>query len=77
MKSRIVVLPGDGIGPEVVAEGVRVLRAVEAAGGHEFAIEEAALRGLPLRIVSAASSSSATACRTTATSGVFPMGQCG
>ena len=28
-KFQIVVLPGDGIGPEVVAEGVRVLRAVE------------------------------------------------
>src|SRR6266540_1943365 len=28
-KFHIVVLPGDGIGPEVIAEGVRVLRAVE------------------------------------------------
>ena len=37
---RIVVLPGDGIGPEVVAEGVRVLRAVEKAFGHRFVIEE-------------------------------------
>ena len=27
-------LPGDGIGPEVIAEGVRVLAAVAAAGGH-------------------------------------------
>src|ERR1044071_7464650 len=26
---KIVVLPGDGIGPEVVAEGVKVLRSVE------------------------------------------------
>ena len=25
----IVVLPGDGIGPEVISEAVRVLRAVE------------------------------------------------
>ncbi|HZN34898.1 MAG TPA: isocitrate/isopropylmalate family dehydrogenase, partial [Pirellulaceae bacterium] len=29
---RIAVLPGDGIGIEVMAEAVRVLRAVEAAG---------------------------------------------
>jgi isocitrate/isopropylmalate dehydrogenase len=26
----IAVLPGDGIGPDVVAEGLKVLRAVEA-----------------------------------------------
>jgi len=29
---RIAVLPGDGIGPEVVAEGLKVLRALEADG---------------------------------------------
>jgi len=30
MKSyRLAVLPGDGIGPEVIAEGVQTLRAVE------------------------------------------------
>jgi tartrate dehydrogenase/decarboxylase/D-malate dehydrogenase len=27
-KLKIVVLPGDGIGPEVAAEGVKVLKAV-------------------------------------------------
>src|SRR5689334_3043805 len=27
---QIAVLPGDGIGPDVIAEGVRVLRAVES-----------------------------------------------
>ncbi|HEX9898776.1 MAG TPA: isocitrate/isopropylmalate family dehydrogenase, partial [Candidatus Methylomirabilis sp.] len=27
----IAVLPGDGIGPEVMAEALKVLRAVEAA----------------------------------------------
>ena len=30
MKATITVLPGDGIGPEVCAEGVKVLQAVEA-----------------------------------------------
>ncbi|KAH9943259.1 3-isopropylmalate dehydrogenase [Epithele typhae] len=30
---RVVVLPGDGIGPEVVAEAVRVLEVVSAASG--------------------------------------------
>ena len=34
MKARIVVLPGDGIGPEVTAAAVEVLRAVaEQLGG--------------------------------------------
>jgi 3-isopropylmalate dehydrogenase len=37
---RIAVLPGDGIGPEVVAEAVRVLRAVEASSSHAFQLTE-------------------------------------
>ncbi len=40
MKKRIAVVPGDGIGPEVIREAVKVLRAVAAAGGHEFALTE-------------------------------------
>ncbi len=36
MKANIVVLPGDGIGPEVTAEAVRVLEAVAKKGGHEL-----------------------------------------
>src|SRR5215207_1421819 len=37
---KIVVLPGDGIGPEVVAEGVKVLRSVERRFGHRFDLQE-------------------------------------
>ncbi|MGH7475959.1 MAG: 3-isopropylmalate dehydrogenase [Longimicrobiales bacterium] len=36
MRARIVVLPGDGIGPEVTREAVRVLDAVADAWGHEL-----------------------------------------
>jgi len=36
----IVVLPGDGIGPEVTAEAVKALRAVGARYGHRFTLEE-------------------------------------
>lgn len=36
----IVLLPGDGIGPEVVAEAVKTLDAVAAAYGHTFTYEE-------------------------------------
>ncbi|MDA0832772.1 MAG: 3-isopropylmalate dehydrogenase [Planctomycetota bacterium] len=36
MKASVVLLPGDGIGPEVVAEGKRVLEAVAEKFGHQF-----------------------------------------
>ncbi|HYB32388.1 MAG TPA: 3-isopropylmalate dehydrogenase [Steroidobacteraceae bacterium] len=38
MRARVVVLPGDGIGPEVVAEGVRCLEAVADLYGHQFTL---------------------------------------
>ena len=38
---RIALLPGDGIGPEVLAEGVKVLRAIQSRlRGVEFALTE-------------------------------------
>ena len=45
MKARIAVIPGDGVGPEVTAEAVRVLRAVTARYGHEFELPEAPFGG--------------------------------
>ncbi len=36
MNKRIAVLPGDGIGPEVVEQAVRVLQAVAQKYGHHF-----------------------------------------
>ncbi|MFN0197717.1 MAG: 3-isopropylmalate dehydrogenase [Planctomycetaceae bacterium] len=36
MKASVVLLPGDGIGPEVVAEGERVLKAVADRFKHQF-----------------------------------------
>jgi 3-isopropylmalate dehydrogenase len=36
MKKNIAVLPGDGIGPEIVQEAVKVLDAVAKAYDHEF-----------------------------------------
>jgi len=38
MKCDIAVLPGDGIGPEVVAEAARVLKAVGRKYDHKFAL---------------------------------------
>jgi 3-isopropylmalate/(R)-2-methylmalate dehydratase large subunit len=40
MKLRITVLPGDGIGPEVTGQAVRVLETVAARFGHEFTFDE-------------------------------------
>lgn len=36
MRFNIVVLPGDGVGPEVVAEAIRVLQKVGQKSGHQF-----------------------------------------
>jgi 3-isopropylmalate dehydrogenase len=38
MRASITVLGGDGIGPEVVAEGVRCLQTVAQAFGHQFTL---------------------------------------
>jgi 3-isopropylmalate dehydrogenase len=40
MRLRITVLPGDGIGPEVTNEAVRILQTVAALHGYRFDIEE-------------------------------------
>ena len=40
MKADLVLLGGDGIGPEVVAEGRRVLERVAGRFGHQFAFED-------------------------------------
>lgn len=43
MKKHIAVLPGDGIGPEIIAQAVRVLDAVAERFGHEFEYEYASI----------------------------------
>ena len=39
MEKKIALIPGDGIGPDVVAEGVNVLNAVAKKFGHSFTYE--------------------------------------
>ena len=41
MKLKIAVLPGDGIGPEIMTQGVAVLDAIARKCGHEFDYEQA------------------------------------
>jgi 3-isopropylmalate dehydrogenase len=45
MKAKIVLLPGDGIGPEVVREARAVLDVVAKKFGHEVAYEERLIGG--------------------------------
>jgi 3-isopropylmalate dehydrogenase len=45
MKARIAVIAGDGIGPEVTAEAVRVLNAIGTRYRHDFMLTEAAFGG--------------------------------
>ncbi len=48
MKAKITVLPGDGIGPEVVAEGLKVLQAVARKFGHAFEFAECLVGGIAI-----------------------------
>ena len=45
---KIALLPGDGIGPEVVAEGVRVLRAVAERWDHTLELNDGLIGGCAL-----------------------------
>lgn len=49
MRLNICVLPGDGIGPEVTREAVRVLRYVAEAQGYDFRFTERAIGASALR----------------------------
>ncbi|MBN1153012.1 MAG: 3-isopropylmalate dehydrogenase [Dehalococcoidia bacterium] len=39
MKGTLAVGPGDGIGPEIIAEGMKALKSIETKYGHEFALK--------------------------------------
>ena len=41
----IAILPGDGIGPEVTQQAVRVLREVAAQAGHQLTFEQGLIGG--------------------------------
>jgi 3-isopropylmalate dehydrogenase len=48
MHADIVVLPGDGIGPEVAAAAVAVLKAVALHHGHDFSFAEHDIGGIAI-----------------------------
>lgn len=49
MTGRILLLPGDGIGPEVTEAAVSVLHAVVHRFGHQFSLERRLIGGAALR----------------------------
>jgi 3-isopropylmalate dehydrogenase len=48
MKAHIAVLGGDGIGPEVIAEGLRCLQAVAKSFGHEIGMTQLPFGGVAI-----------------------------
>ncbi len=48
-KLKILILGGDGIGPEVTAEAVQTLRVVADLGGHDFRFEEKPIGGVAIK----------------------------
>ena len=49
MKANILLLPGDGVGPEVVAGAASVLQAVASRFGHQFDLHQALIGAAALR----------------------------
>ncbi len=45
VSKKIAVLAGDGIGPEVMAQGIKALKAIEDKYGHNFQLTEAIIGG--------------------------------
>lgn len=58
-QAKIVLLPGDGIGPDVVKEGRRVLDTVAQTYGHEFEYEEHLIGGIAIDTIGTAFSDEA------------------
>jgi 3-isopropylmalate dehydrogenase len=48
-KLKILVVAGDGIGPEVTGEAVRVLRSVAEASGYDFQFREELIGGVAIK----------------------------
>ncbi len=54
MQFNLAVLPGDGIGPEVVAEGIKILQAIGNRFGHSFNLQYGLIGGVAIDQLGAA-----------------------
>jgi 3-isopropylmalate dehydrogenase len=48
MKLKVLVTPGDGIGPEITVEAIGVLQEVAAAGGHTLELNYKRIGGVAI-----------------------------
>ena len=48
MQFKLAVLPGDGIGPEITTEAVKVLKAIGSRFNHDFSLEYGLLGGVAI-----------------------------
>ena len=48
MEANFVLLPGDGIGPEIIAQAKRILEKVGSKYGHEFKFQECLIGGIAI-----------------------------
>ncbi len=48
MKAKIALLAGDGIGPEIMVEGVKVLNSIASIFNHDFELVEAPIGGFAI-----------------------------
>ena len=48
MKLKLLIVAGDGIGPEVTREAIAVMQTVMSAGGHDLILEEKRIGGIAI-----------------------------
>ena len=48
MKLKVLVTPGDGIGPEIIEQGIAVLQEATQAGGHTLQLEYKRIGGVAI-----------------------------
>ena len=48
MQFNLAVLPGDGVGPEVTGEAIKVLQAVGKRFGHDFSLNYGLIGGVAI-----------------------------
>ena len=48
MKANITIMSGDGVGPEIIQEAVKVFQAIEAVFDHDFSINEVLFGGIAI-----------------------------
>ena len=49
MNKKIFVLPGDGIGPEIVLQAVKVIKAIDSAFDHKFELSNGLIGASSIR----------------------------